>query len=253
MTGLRKIIRALTLAALILTLSMIGCGKQAINSGQTDTSNSFTIPVTTPKTPNDSMVTASIPANTSPTLSISTPATTLSTPTLPTTPSSTSISGVHITIYTDLQCHACYRLSSEVEPEIVSRYVNTGKATLDIRYVSILGPASSLAAQAVLCARDQQKSLQYRDEILSTWNQKGADGYSQAALLSIAGAQGLDTNLFSSCLVEGKYRKQIANNVVEAGKLNIDQLPTIFVNDVKIIGVQPLEVFVDAIEEQLAK
>ncbi len=68
-----------------------------------------------------------------------------------------------------------------------------------------------------------------------------------------AAAAGLTTGTFNSCLVGGKYRQAVANNTVEAGKLNIDNIPTIFVDDVRIVGAQPLDVFVNAIEAELAK
>ncbi len=160
---------------------------------------------------------------------------------------------VHIVVYTDLQCHACYLFHTQVEPTIMDRYVNTGKVTLDLRFVSILGPASSLAAEGVFCAGEQGKAAPFADAIQSAWNDKAADAYTQPALEASAAGAGLATAAFNSCLVSGKYRQTISNNTVEAGKLGIDNIPTIFVDGVKIVGAQPVDVFVNAIEAELAK
>lgn len=70
---------------------------------------------------------------------------------MPVEPSATG-PGVEIIIYTDFQCTACAELHLEVEQELLRLYVDTGKASLQMRLLSTLGPESSRAAQAALCA-----------------------------------------------------------------------------------------------------
>ncbi|XUX00552.1 MAG: thioredoxin domain-containing protein [Dehalogenimonas sp.] len=162
-------------------------------------------------------------------------------------------STIKVVIYSDPQCHACYRLYTEIEPQLNTKYGSNPKVSIETRYTSSMGSTSSLAAQAMLCAGDQGKYTQYREAILTAWNDKGADAYTQAALEATAGSLGLNTQTFNSSLESGKYRQAITDNTVAAGQLNIDNIPTIFVNDTRIVGVQALDVFTSAIDSALNK
>ncbi len=174
-------------------------------------------------------------------------------PVVTTQPTNTGPSKVKVVIYSDPQCHACYRLYTEIEPELIARYGGNPNFSMETRYVSIFGQDSSLAAQAMLCAAEQGKYDQFRGTILSAWDQQGVDAYSQSALESAGMVVGLNAAVFNSCLASGKYRQEIVDRVIEAGQKNIDQLPTIFVNEVRIIGVQPIDVFISAIDAELKK
>jgi protein-disulfide isomerase len=171
--------------------------------------------------------------------------------TTPSAASTPSGARVRIIIYSDLQCPTCHTLYSQIEPKIVEQYVATGKATLETRYVSTKGPASSLAAQAILCAGDQGKAAAYRDSILAAWAKDSADAYTQDRLESAAGALGLDLPAFHSCLAGGKHLQQVSDTTVEAGKAGVSTLPTMFINDTKIEGTKPWVIVSQAIEDQL--
>jgi protein-disulfide isomerase len=171
----------------------------------------------------------------------------------PTATPSASGAKVQIIIYSDLQCPSCYTLYSQIEPKIVEQYVMTGKVTLETRYLSLKGPASSLAAQAILCAGDQGQAPKYRDNILAAWAKDGADAYARDKLESVAVALGMDAKTFDGCLINGKYLQQLSYYTIEAGKASVETLPTIFINDVKIEGAQPWVIISQAIDEQLAR
>jgi protein-disulfide isomerase len=160
---------------------------------------------------------------------------------------------VHIIIYADPQCFACHTVHTQIEPKIIEQYVKTGKATLETRYTSIKGPVSSLAAQAMLCAGDQGKGEEYREKILAAWASQYEFAYKQERLESAAADLGLDAAAFRGCLVDGKYVQQIADNTIESGKLQLETLPMILINDYRIEGVQPWSVVSQVIEDQLKK
>jgi len=174
-------------------------------------------------------------------------------PATTTQPPTTNSVKVKVVIYSDPQCHACYRLTTEVEPGLVARYGNNPQVSIETKYAPFMGQLSSTTSQAILCAGDQGKYSVFRDAILAAWDLQGAAAYSQSALDAAAGSLGLNLATFDSCIVTGKYRQTVSDNLIAAGQLNIDQYPTIFVNDVRIIGVQPLDVFTSAIDAALAK
>jgi protein-disulfide isomerase len=172
-----------------------------------------------------------------------------------TAPAGSTPSGnkVTIIIYADPQCFACHTLHTQIEPKIIEQYVKTGKATLETRYTSLKGPVSSLAAQAMLCAGDQGKWSEYREKILATWASQSEFAYKQENLERAATDLGLDVAAFRGCLADGKYVQQIADNTIESGKLQLETLPMMVINDYRIEGVQPWSIVSQAIEDQLKK
>ena len=137
---------------------------------------------------------------------------------------------VEIIIYTDFQCSACAELHLEVEQELLRLYVDTGKASLQMRLLSTLGPESSLAAQAALCAADQGQFWEYRDAILTSWRQDGRAAYSEENLRKAAAELGLDGETFSACLAGGSKRAEVVENLRQSAAADVSQIPTVFIN-----------------------
>ncbi len=160
---------------------------------------------------------------------------------------------VHIVIYSDAQCPTCYTLFTQIEPQIVEKYVKTGKVTLQTRYLDTKGPPSNLAAQAMLCAGDQGQYEEYRARILAAWASIGVDAYNRDALKEAAGNLGLDAATFETCLSSGKHAADISDNKLAAGQAGGGSLPTMFIDDVKLEGQQPWVIVGQAIEDELAK
>ena len=89
--------------------------------------------------------------------------------------------------------------------------------------------------------------------MLTAWTQVVGAAYKPEALLKTATSLGLDTAAFNACLTGGKYVQQISDNTVAVGKLGIEKLPVVLVNEVKIESLQPWDVYARAIEAELAK
>jgi len=160
---------------------------------------------------------------------------------------------VQIVIYSDFQCHACEKLHSEAEAELIRDYVNTGKARLEVRLMAALGPESMRAAQAALCAADQGRFWEYRDAILSAWSKDGKAAYSDEELRRAAATVGLNAEAFSACLSSGTKEAEVQENNRKAKADNVSVVPTVFINGHKIVGAQPYGEFQKIIDELLAK
>ena len=159
---------------------------------------------------------------------------------------------VEIIVYSDLQCPICYRFYSEIEGEILTHYVMTGKASIEIRLIATVGPESSLAAQAAFCAGEQGQFWQYYDAVLAEWSQDGQAAYVQERLQDVAADLGIDVETFNACLASGRWQQVIEDNQVAADREGINLLPTVVINGIKIEELQPLEEYVNVIEDQLA-
>jgi len=58
---------------------------------------------------------------------------------------------------------------------------------------------------------------------------------------------------FKTCLESGRNKAKVDADVAEGTAIGIKSTPTFFVNGKLISGAQPLEVFSEVIDEELAK
>ncbi len=162
--------------------------------------------------------------------------------------------------FSDFQCPFCGKFFQESEPQIIANYVKTGKVKFVYKDFASLGAESIASAHAARCAEDQGKFWQYHDYLFNylwtNYYSKGKSGeevgaFSDSHLLQFAQAVGLDSANFAACMKSGKYNDAITAST-QAGKQNgVTGTPGIFVNDVLIVGAQPYDTFVKAIDAAL--
>ena len=63
---------------------------------------------------------------------------------------------------------------------------------------------------------------------------------------------GLDTESFSTCLDSGKYDDAIQKDMDFSLGLGVRSTPTFFINGLAIVGAQPLDIFKQVIDKELA-
>lgn len=173
------------------------------------------------------------------------------TPTTPVVEPTPTPQPVEIVIYTDFQCGACWMLHSEVEEELLQLYVDTGMARLDMRLLPALGVDSLRAAEAALCAGDQDRFWEYRDVIFAAWRQVGPDAYSEEELQNAAKQLGLNEEAFGTCLTSGAKLAELEYNMGLAQEDSVTSVPTVFINGTRVTDTKPLETYVELIEELL--
>ena len=64
---------------------------------------------------------------------------------------------------------------------------------------------------------------------------------------------GLKEADFKACLDSGKFKTRVDADVAQGAGLGVKSTPTFYVNGKLISGAQPLEVFTEIIDEDLAK
>ena len=160
----------------------------------------------------------------------------------------------------DFQCPFCGKFFRETEPQIIDKYVKTGKVRFVYKQFAFLGQESNWAAEASECAKDQGKFWQYHDYLYNyLWdnyyakNQNGENvgAFSKDNLKKFAGTLGLNAGDFSQCLDSGKYTKKVQADVEVGRKNGVNGTPSSFVNGKLLVGAQPLEAFDAAIAEAL--
>jgi len=154
--------------------------------------------------------------------------------------------------YSDFQCPFCARHALEVLPKLIERYAADPKVRYEFHPFAFLGPESVDAAMAALCAADQNKFWPYHDTLFANQRGENIGTFNRTSLRQIAQAVGLDMGQFDRCFDSGVKRRDVNDFLMEGRQRGVQSTPTFYINDQQILGAQPLEAFVNAIEQALA-
>lgn len=102
------------------------------------------------------------------------------------------------------------------------------------------------AAQAAMCAGEQDKYWEYHDKIFE--NQRSLQ---DEDLKRYAEEIGLDTEAFNACFASGKFRNNIAQDQRRAQQLGVTGTPAFFINGRFLSGAQPFSEFKSIIDQEL--
>ncbi|MBK8022774.1 MAG: DsbA family protein [Chloroflexi bacterium] len=144
----------------------------------------------------------------------------------------------------DFRCGYCKRFHDETITPLMDQF--DGKIRLVYRDYPVLGPDSLSAALAAECADDQGKFWEFHDGLYVAQDQLNRDGF-----LSLATQLELDIPSFTTCYDEQTHRTEIINDYVTGQNLGVTGTPTFFINGKILIGAQPLDTFVLAVESEL--
>jgi len=162
--------------------------------------------------------------------------------------------------YGDYQCPFCTQFFSQTEPQIISNYVNAGKARMVFRNLPFLGPESTAAAEAAECANDQGKLWPYHDALYRAKVDDEAKGggendgsLNRALFLTLAQGLNLDMLTFTSCIDTGKDAGVVAQEKAAASAAGINSTPSFLINGTSILGAEPYAAFAGAIDAALKR
>ena len=151
--------------------------------------------------------------------------------------------------YGDFRCSFCGKFAREVEPQLEKKYVESGTLRMEWRDFPYLGRSSVDAALAARAAQAQGKFWEYHDLLYE--NQSG--GFSEERLIELAREAGLDVERFEEDLASGRFERAVAEDFQEGREMGIAGTPTFVINGRVLAGLQPLEVYEEAIERAKAE
>ncbi len=143
-----------------------------------------------------------------------------------------------IGIYEDFQCPNCRTFTEEDESQVVTNYVQTGKAKIvyyDLIVIdaNIGGTESLDAANAARCAADQGKFWTYHDWLFNNQYGEGSGAFTKDRLKTMGQMVAIqDLTKFNSCVDGGTYNADVKTESSSSGS---NSTPTI-----KIDGGAPL-------------
>jgi protein-disulfide isomerase len=148
--------------------------------------------------------------------------------------------------FSDYQCPYCRRWHDEVYEPLLAAY--PGKIKFVYRHLPLtsIHPDAFPAAEAAMCAGEQDAYWQFHEKLF------GNESLGRNNFVEYARNLGLDVQAFEACVDERKYQEQVQADVDFAVDLGIRSTPTFFINGLAIVGAQPLDVFKQVIDKELA-
>lgn len=124
-------------------------------------------------------------------------------------------------------------------PEIIKRYVDTGKARFvyrDFPLTSIHASAQK-AAEAAVCAGMQGHYWEMNDKLFASQTEWAADGADPIKLFGDYATQiGLDMTAFNKCLDSGEAANVVKGDILAGEQLGVNATPYFFIGDIPIRG-----------------
>ena len=164
---------------------------------------------------------------------------------------------INLVEFGDYQCPFCKRFFDQTEPQLLTEYVDAGKAKFYFLDVSIVGDDSITLGQGAWCADEQGKYYEYHDYMYSNQGKENSGwGTPDKVKNLVKNIPGLDGEKFSECLDSKKYESRNQQLTKFSGQLGLTGTPTMFVGNsetgyTKITGAQPYSSFRQVIDAYL--
>jgi protein-disulfide isomerase len=153
---------------------------------------------------------------------------------------------VQIIEFSDFQCPFCQRSLPTIE-QVMKTYGD--RVRLVYRHFPLPNHAEAWrAAEASMCAADQDKFWPYHDRLFANQDRLGIDGLKQHAI-----EVGLDTAAFNACVDGRKYQSAVQEDMQVGQQLGVTGTPAFYINGRPLSGAQPFEAFKEIIDEELKK
>lgn len=131
---------------------------------------------------------------------------------------------VTIVEFSDFQCPACKGFNPTLT-EVLKRYEKDVRVVFRQFPLRSIHPMAQKAAEAALCARDQDKFWDMHDSMFG--DQRNLD---IASLKNMAKEADLDTETFDACLDSGEYAPVVQADLNIGSKVGVSGTPAVFIN-----------------------
>jgi protein-disulfide isomerase len=154
---------------------------------------------------------------------------------------------VTIVEFADFECSFCGGLYPTLK-QVEKNYPNKVRFVFRQFPLVNIHPRAQKAAEASLCANEQQRFWEFHDSLYTNQAQLEV-----AALKQRAVTLRLNTAAFNTCLDSGKHAETIRKDQDEARKAGVSSTPTMFINGRGLSGNQPYTTIRDIIEDELKR
>ena len=160
---------------------------------------------------------------------------------------------VALVVFSDYRCPFCAKFSRDIEPELVNRYVDAGRLRIEWRDFPIFGPQSMSAARAGRAAAEQGKFWEFNSAVYAAAPERSKADLTDGVLIDFARQAGVpDIDKFTAAMRGSAFDAAINSDLAQGTGIGVPSTPAFLINDVPMLGAQPIEDFVRAIDGALA-
>jgi len=131
-------------------------------------------------------------------------------------------------VYIDLQCPICREYETSVMPDLITRYVRTGKAQLVLRPWAFIGPDSARGQAALFAAAAQNRAFEFAQVLYDNQGTENT-GWLTDDMLSRIAASVPGLNVSQLLRERGRYGAAAAAVARSADANSVTGTPTIFI------------------------
>ncbi len=154
---------------------------------------------------------------------------------------------VTIVEFSDFECPYCSRVVPTLE-RVHEEYGDKVRLVFRQFPLHSIHPNAQKAAEASLCANDQERFWEMHDTMFQEQKALGVEQLKQKAE-----RVGLEVEAFNECLDSGKYEDQVMADVEAGRNLGVSGTPAMFINGRFMNGAQPFEAIAKVIDDELAR
>jgi len=171
---------------------------------------------------------------------------------------------VTIIEFSDYECPFCKRHFDDTYPQLIKKYIETGKAKLVFRDfpLSFHDPMATKEAVAANCAKEQggdKKYFEFHDEIFKRTVSNG-NGLDDAKIAAIATDLRLNISSFNTCLSNKAMEDEVKKDIADGTAAGVSGTPTFLIGKTTkdgkvegdlVVGAQPFAAFQAVIDPLL--
>jgi protein-disulfide isomerase len=148
---------------------------------------------------------------------------------------------VKILEYADFECPSCAGFATVTEPDVRTRIIDAGLASLTYYDFPLTQHRNTLAASnAAACADEQGKFWPMHDRIYQAqdeWNGQATDR-PKPFFKRYATEVGVDVDRWESCYDSRKYQKRIAANLADGVRRGVNSTPSFIIGNKVYAGMR---------------
>lgn len=158
---------------------------------------------------------------------------------------------VTLVVFSDYQCPYCANWSNDTLP-VMMEYVDGGQLRIEWRDLNVYGDLSERASKASYAAGLRDMFWEFHDELFLDGEIRAESQLTEEAMLEIAEGLGLDTEQFIEDMRSDVVDEQIQANEALGTDLGAYSTPAFVLGGQPMLGAQPTNVFVDAMDNALS-
>lgn len=157
-----------------------------------------------------------------------------------------------LVVFSDYQCPFCAKWTHSTLPEMM-KYAEAGDLRIEWRDINMYGAPSERAALAAHAAGLQGKYWEFHDALYPDGEHLPEAELSREALIALADEIGLDADRFVADMDSPVVQELIDKIAQEGRDLGVTGTPSFLLAGRPIVGAQPTDVFVEAVEAALVE